>query len=114
MTEKYKPVETNISFADASIQSFFYEEKNKTLKLYLRAWNDKSVELIFFGVIHVTYCSGSFVSEIYESTLDKSTNKFSYLLDELATNKIMKIFLIKDIDDVLISEIICEIINIQS
>jgi hypothetical protein len=108
--EKYKPIETNISFADASLKKFHYEEHNQILDITFEIWTEKLVKIIFHNVLYFEYKPGSFISEIYtvqsESILVTEAVKREY--NKIPEIHSFKLFLIKDIDDFFFARIVCE------
>jgi len=108
--KEYKPIDPNISFADAALISFDFKDDNQILNVFLKAWNEKIIKLSFESVLYFQYNSGDFILDIYEYTGVSSIVKNALIKEfnnKIPPNHNYKLILINDIYDFSIIKIVC-------
>lgn len=100
-------IKTNIDFSDATYISCNAENGNLTV--YLNSWDDKKIKIEFTNAIQFIYKNGGFVSGLFETK--NSTylqNSLSFYYEKIPQNQPFKSFVISDIDDFPLFEVIAE------
>ena len=110
MQEKYLPIQSYISFADASLQSFDLNEDVGVLYIYIESWDDQIVKISFKNVLYVEYKPGDFISDIYyvasepQIVNEALTRRFI----KIPPNHSYKLISIIDIDDHPTIKVVCD------
>lgn len=114
MNEKRKMINTNVSFADATLSSFYFEDQCNLLNVFIKSWNEKTVKLNFENVLYFSYKPGDFIFEIYEVlnnpqiVIESLIREYSKIPDDHS----YKLIRIDDIDDISIIEVVCNNLSI--
>lgn len=112
--ENRKAIDSPISFADASLISFNFEEKNQSLNLFLEGWNERTIKIDFESVLCFLYSPGDFISNIYEikdSVLVKDALIKEYR--SFCGENTYRLIVVEDINDISIVQIVCKSFTIS-
>lgn len=105
-----KTINSNIDFGDAFYKSFETNDGNLTVNI--TSWDGKNIFVMFFNAIKFKYSEGSFVEGVYEIVSENSFLSEDFNNNNYFKNYDFKTFVINDIDDCHIFEVIAEKISI--
>jgi hypothetical protein len=103
-----KDINSNIDFSDSLYRSC--EMSDGKLIIYLNSWDNKTLKISFSNPIKFVYKLGSIVSGIYEKLddspfLDEALSRY---YQEIPQDHPFKVFIIEDIEDFVVFEIVAE------
>lgn len=112
ISNKMKELGENIDFADSSYKCCHTCERD--LFVILDSWDSKIIEIEFINAIRFIYNGGDFPQGIYEKTNDEILlNALKSHYEKIPQNHNFKIFIILDIQDEPIFEVISEEVIIK-
>lgn len=109
-----KVFDSDIDFADSHYKATKYENSNLTVKII--SWDEKIISIIFFNVIKFIYKDGSIIDSVYEDVTENSFLSEAlalYYNNLIPEHHLFKRFIIIDIEDYPIFEVVAEKISIS-
>lgn len=108
-----KKVISDIDFADSEYQSFNLS-KDRILTVFLSSWNAKPLRIIFQHVVNLVYNSGSDPKNLFEV---ENSPKLEEITKELYGSspyqKRFKLFVLEDIDDDSVLQVVAESVTVE-
>lgn len=113
--KEYIPIKSNVSFADASVTSFHFEECDQALNIFIEAWNEKKIKLNFESVLYFKYEPGDFILDIYQVIVDSPIVNESLIKEygKIPVTHNYKLILINDISDFSIIQVVCSNLSVS-
>ena len=102
-----------IGFADSEFESFYMNDRDNTLAIYLTSWDEKELCLLFSNPIQFSYMLGDAISDFYEiSDSQMLAEALSQKYIKIEKHQEFKLFQIWDINDFPFISIVAQSVNV--